>query len=206
MVTVAPGRAGASEGNEEPSPVGAMDSERREYTAPDIGHRSRFPEEAAAGAAGNGAHGPSSADAFKDAAARVGELKEYATYFVAAKLDGLKLTLRNVVLYAALGLVGAVVGATVLVTAGVYLLSGLAGAIGELFPEPYERWAGRLIVSLLVLGGVFGGVFFVMKRLTGSSRKRTIEKYENRKRDERALYGHDVTERAREYVAEQHRA
>jgi hypothetical protein len=174
-----------------------MDSQQHHNT----GDRSRFPEEGAdefrAGHDSNG-NGSSPATGLSDAAARFAELKEYASYFVAAKLDGLKLTLRNVVIYAVLGVVGAIVGVGVLVTASVYLLSGLAGAIGEIFPEPYEGWAGRLIVSMLVLGGTFGGVFFLMKRLTGSSRKRTIEKYENRKRDERAVHGHDVAERARE--------
>jgi hypothetical protein len=178
------------------------------YSAPDTGHRSRFGEDApeafgtstggAPVGSGNGHSGPSPAEAFKQAGARLAEVKEYAGYFVAAKVDSLKLTLRNLVLYAILGIVGAIVGTTVLVTASVYLLSGLAGAIGEIFPEPYEWWAGRLIVSVLVIGGTVVGVMLLMKSLTGSSRKRTIEKYENRKRDERNLHGTDVERRARE--------
>jgi hypothetical protein len=175
-------------------------------SAPGATPRSRFAQDATpeafgtstggAPAPGNG-HGtaaPSPSEALKDASQRVAEIKEYASYLVAAKLDGLKLTLRNIVLYAALGLVGAVIGATVLVTASVYLLSGLAGAIGAIFPDRYGWWLGRV----LVIGGAVAGVMFLMKSLTGSSRKRTIEKYENRKRVERNLYGHDVEERARE--------
>jgi len=186
------------------------------YSAPDTGHRSRFGEDApeafgtSTGGApvgagdGNGhAVGPSPAEAFKQAGARLAEVKEYAGYFVAAKVDALKLTLRNLVLYAILGVVGAIIGTTVLVTAAVYLLSGLAGAIGEIFPEPYEWWAGRLIVSLLVIGGTVVGVMLLTKSLTGSSRKRTIEKYENRKRDERNLHGTDVEQRAREQARQQ---
>lgn len=152
---------------------------------------------------GHGTDGVPPAEAFKQASARLGELKEYASLYVAAKLDGLKLTLRNIVLYAVLGLVGAIAGVTMIVTATVYLLSGLAGAIGEIALDPYEWWTGRLIVGALVLGVTFGGIFFLMKRLTGSSRKRTIEKYEDRKRTERQLYGHDVQERAREQARRQ---
>lgn len=175
------------------------------YRAPDPATRSRFAEDASAGAAGAGASdgGPSPMDGLKDASARLGELKEYATYFVGAKVDGIKLTLRNLALYAVLGLVGGVVGLGVLITATVMLLHGLAGLIGEIFPEPYEWWAGRLIVGLLIVGGTFAAVILVMKKLTGSSRKRTIEKYENRKQDERNLYGHDVAERAREQARRQ---
>ena len=147
---------------------------------------------------GNGASGPSPAEALKNASARLGELKEYVSLLVAAKVDGVKLTLRKIVFYAILGVVAAVIGVAMLVTASVYVLSGLAGAIGELFPEPYEWWAGRLIVGILVVGGTLVGVMLLTKSLTGSSRKRTIEKYENLKRIERDVYGHDVAERARE--------
>jgi hypothetical protein len=162
----------------------------------------KSPEAFASAGAGNGhgspAAGPSPAEALKQASGRLGELKEYVSLLVAAKVDGLKLTLRNIVFYAILGVVAAVIGVAMLVTASVYVLSGLAGAIGELFPEPYEWWAGRLIVGILFVGGTLVGVMLLTKSLTGSSRKRTIEKYENRKRVERNLYGHDVAERAKQ--------
>ena len=176
-----------------------MESQR--HTAPDTPPRveafgtGRDP--AAAESNGDGASAPP-ADAFRHATERLAELKEYGALYVAAKLDGLKLTLRNVLIYAALGLLAAIAGTAILVTAAVYVLSGLAGAIGEIFPNEYEWWVGRLIVGLLVLGGTFGGVIFVMKSMTGTSRKRTIRKYEQRKRDERNQFGHDVQERARE--------
>ena len=180
-----------------------MESERHPSTS-NAAHRSRFPEEAAADNAGNGADGASPAEGLKDAAARLAELKEYATYFVGAKVDGLKLTLRNIALYAVLGIVGGIVGIGLLITAAALLLTGLAGAIGAIF-NPDRPWVGGIVVGLLVLVGTFGGVIYLMKSLTGSSRKRTIEKYENRKRDERHLYGHDVAERAREQVQQQGR-
>jgi hypothetical protein len=148
---------------------------------------------------GNG-HGDdrAPADAFRDASARIAELKEYASYYVAAKVDSAKASARSAVLYAMLGVVGALIGIGLLVTAAVFFLEGLAGAIGALFPEGHGWWAGRLIVGVVVIAGALGGVWIVMKRLTGSSRKRTVEKYEARQRDERAQFGRDVQERARE--------
>jgi len=163
------------------------------------------PETSSSPASGNG-HGAangSPADHVKEAAAKLAEVKEYAGVLVAAKLDALKLTLRNVAVYAALGIVGGIVGIGALVAGVVLLLSGLSGLIGEIFPEKWEDWGGPLVVGLLVVGGAVVGVLVGMKLITGSSRKRTIEKYENRKRDERLAYGHDVAERAREQVERQ---
>ena len=173
---------------------------------PESGPRFHFaseksPEAFAAGAGSGNGHGGATrppAEALKDASARLSELKEYVGLLVAAKVDGVKLTLRKIVFYAILGVVAAVIGVAMLVTAAVYVLSGIAGGIGALFPDPYGWWAGRLIVGLLVVGGTLVGVMMLTKSLTGSSRKRTIEKYENRKRIERDVYGHDVAERARE--------
>ena len=144
----------------------------------------------------NGAPGP--AEAFKEAASRFAELKEYAGYYVAAKADSIKVTLRNIALYAVLGIVGGIVGLGVLIAAAVMLLNGLSGLIGEIFPEKWEHWGGDLVLGLLLVGGAAAAVIFGLKSITGSSRKRTIEKYENRKRDERNVYGHDVQDRAAE--------
>ena len=176
-----------------------MDTQRI-YTAPDTAPRVQ-PSSSSNACNGHGdANGSSPADAVKEAAAKLGEVKEYAGVLIAAKLDALKLTLRNVALYAVLGIVAGLVGIGMLITAGVLLMTGLAGLIGEIFPNDYEHWGGPLVLGLLIVGVAVGGVLFAMKSITGSSRKRTIEKYENRKRDERFAYGHDVAERAREQV------
>ena len=190
--------------NPQNCPPGAETGEPRFHFASE-----KSPEAFTSAGAGNGhgasAAGPSPAEALKQASGRLGELKEYVSLLVAAKVDGLKLTFRKLVFYAILGIVAAVIGAAMLVTAGVYVLSGLAGAIGALFPERYGWWAGQLIVGILVVGGTLVGVMLLTKSLTGSSRKRTIEKYENRKRDERNLNGHDVAERAKQQQVERER-
>jgi hypothetical protein len=43
----------------------------------------------------------------------LGEIKLYASHFLAAKIDGIKLTVRTVLIYAVLGLVGLIVLAAV---------------------------------------------------------------------------------------------
>jgi hypothetical protein len=144
--------------------------------------------------------GPSPADAFREAMAKVGEIKEYASYFVTAKVDGVKASVRNVVVYAALGVVGLLVGGAILATAAVLLLTGLAGAINMLFagtahPERWQ-WVGALVVSLLVLGGTVAGVMIGLKKVTGGGRRNTVKKYETRQRVQREQFGRDVHDRA----------
>ncbi len=64
------------------------------------------------------------------------ELYTYTVYFVSAKADGIKLSVRQVVVWAVLGMLMLIAATSVIVTAIVLLLTGLAGAL-----------AGQLIVS-----------------------------------------------------------
>jgi len=142
--------------------------------------------------AGNGhAEGPSPAEPFKEAASHIAALKEFASYYVGAKLDGIKVSLRNVGVYAALGILGLIAGSAVITTAVVLLLVGLALGIGKMF-DPDQPWVGAVVVGLLVLGGLAGGIVFGMKWLTNTSRKKLVQKYENRQRDQRINFGEDV--------------
>jgi len=144
--------------------------------------------------------GPSPAEHIKEAATRFGELKEFASYYAGAKLDGIKVTLRNAGVYAALGIVGLIAGSAVITTAVVLLLVGLALGIGKIF-DPDQPWVGAVVVGLLVLGGLAGGIIFGLKWLTNTSRKKLVQKYENRQRDQRINFGEDVRGR-REGVGE----
>ena len=156
----------------------------------DVG-MSDFPGAATGSSAGTNGDGHHPAEAFREAMGKVAELKEFASYYVSAKLDALKVTGRNLGVYAALGIVGLIAGGTIISTAAVLLLVGLAIAIGKPF-DPDQPWVGAIVVGLLVLGGLAGGIILFMKKLTNTSRKRVVEKYENRQRDQRIIYGEDV--------------
>jgi hypothetical protein len=134
-------------------------------------------------------------EALKDISKRFAELGEYVSYFIAAKLDGIKATTRNIGIMAGLGVMGAIAGGGFLVTLIVLLLRGIAGAIGALF-DPDRLWAGELITSVLFLTAIGIGVMIAMKKLTKSSRERTAKKYAARQQTERAKFGTDVNQRA----------
>ena len=61
-----------------------------------------------------------------------------------------------------------------------------------------RAWAGQLVGAVVILGGVFGGAWFFMKSLTNSWRKATVAKYERRKQEQKARFGRDVKQAARE--------
>jgi len=133
--------------------------------------------------------------AFHEAMAKLAELKEYISYYAAVRVDMLKVTVRNLGIYAGLGLVGLMAAAAMVVTAVVLLLQGIAGAFAQLIPR--FPWLGNLITAFIVLGGTALGIIIAMKKLTGTFRSQTVKKYEDRQRREHQQFGHDVQDRSR---------
>jgi len=134
--------------------------------------------------------GESPAEAFRGFGPLFSELGEYVSYFVSAKVDAVKVTARNIGIYAALGVVGLFAGCAVVITAAVLLMTGLAHGLGALLG--HRPWAGELIVGAVVLGGLAAGIVFVLKKVTNTSRDALVRKYENRQREQRSKFGHDV--------------
>ena len=185
----ASGGAAGSSGPAGSAKAGAGSASGYSASMGDVG-MSDFPGAATGSSAGTNGDGHHPAEAFREAMGKVAELKEFASYYVSAKLDAFKVTGRNLGVYAALGIVGLIAGGTIISTAAVLLLVGIAWGVGKLLWG--QLWLGALIVGLLVLGGLAGGIILFMKKLTNTSRKRVVEKYENRQRDQRIIYGEDV--------------
>jgi len=82
------------------------------------------------------------AEAWRLAVDQIGELKDYAAYFVSAKIDALIVTVRKIGILAALGVVGLLVLSTIVVMMAVMLCLGIAGAFEALTGR---RWVGDLL-------------------------------------------------------------
>jgi hypothetical protein len=134
-------------------------------------------------------------EAFRESLRHFAEIREYAGYYITAKLDSLRLGIRNVIILAALGIVGLIAVAAVIVTAVVLALVGVAGALAKVLPAGSE-WAANLITGTLFL--ILLGIVVVIgvSRLTRASRLNTVEKYERRKRSQQTRFGHDLDGRA----------
>jgi hypothetical protein len=125
---------------------------------------------------------------------RLAELRIYAGYYLAAKLDRLKLTIRQIVLLAIVGLVGVIAAVGAVVTAIVLLLCGIAGGLAALCG--HTPWLGDLLCGLLVLGIIAFGLWYFVRSFSKASRQATVDKYEREQAKQRTEIGQDVAQRA----------
>jgi hypothetical protein len=118
------------------------------------------------------------------------ELREYVSYYVTAKTDSAKLSLRNTVLWISFAALGFVAVAGLIVMASWFALSGIAQGVGALFGD--RAWIGAVITGVLALAGVGLGVSCAASTRKNAARKRTVRKYETRHARQRARFGRDV--------------
>ena len=134
-------------------------------------------------------------EGFQRATQLLGEYKEYASYYMATKIDGIKSSVRNVGIYAGLGIAGLMAFSALITTAVALFLIGAAMGLAHIF-DPPKYWLGALIVgfAVLVLIGVGAGVG--LAKANAGFRKATVDKYEQRKRWQRGQFGRDVEQAA----------
>lgn len=145
---------------------------------------------------------PSPAEALRRLQQQVGELQAYVTHFVSAKIDGLILSARQLVLWAVLGVVGLTAAVGLVVTAVVLVLTGAADGFARLFGGQW--WLGALVVGggTLILLGL--GIFIGMRTLQSRWRQQKVQQYDERQLQQSATFGHSVADRAAEETALQH--
>jgi large-conductance mechanosensitive channel len=126
----------------------------------------------------------------------VRELVEYANFYVETRKDSFRASIRGLILKAVVGVIGAIVGVTVLIMATIYLMSGIAAGLGWLFGERWEL--GRFALAAILFVALGAGAFLVIKSMNRKARQRTIKKYEQRQQDQKSKFGHNVRQRAAE--------
>ena len=70
---------------------------------------------------------------------------------------------------------------------------GIAGGIGAIFNI---WWLGYLITGVGLLGTVALGTWFALQRMTNSSRRKTMARYQQRQNEQHKDFHHNVDERA----------
>ena len=125
----------------------------------------------------------------------VAEIVAYAQQFVAAKIAGGVYAVRKLAILAVLGLVGGIAGASIVVTASAMLVFGLAEIIAAFLPEQF-KWAGKVIVGLLVLGATFAGLWLLLRFSVKAGKDTALQQYRLSLKKQRLSYGHDAFGRA----------
>jgi hypothetical protein len=134
-------------------------------------------------------------EALRRLQAQLEELGEYARFYASAKKDAILASARKLALLGLAGVAAFAVFCTMLITAAVLALLGLAQWIGDALGD--RLWAGYLIVGwgllLLVAAGFAAAVIYLQRRF----RTQTLNKYDKRRRNQRARFGHDLGQQAR---------
>jgi hypothetical protein len=145
---------------------------------------------------------PSPQEALRRLLQQIEELRAYSTHFVSAKVDGLMLSARQLLVWAVLGIVGLIALAGLVVTSIVLFLDGAAGGLGRLFGG--RLWLGQLVVGggLLVLLTL--SILIGVRTWQRRSRQQKVQQYDERQLQQRAAFGHSVADRATEDRSIQH--
>ena len=139
---------------------------------------------------------PSPPEALHRLQQQIEELQAYFTHFVSAKVDGFLLSGRQLALWTALGIMGLLALAGLIITAIVLLLGGAAAGLGLLFGG--QLWLGGLL-SLLALS-----IFIGMRTWQNRSRQQKVQQYDERQLQQRTAFGRNVADRATEDASVQH--
>lgn len=140
------------------------------------------------------AQGPSVEEALQRLQQQVVELGAYTSQLVSAKLDQLKLSGRNAVLWTVVGGLGTLVLITMIVVAVVLLLIGCATGLGMVLDG--NLWLGQIIVGLGLLGMLVVAVLIGSRRIQRQARIQKVQHYAERQRQQRAQFGHSATDLA----------
>jgi uncharacterized membrane protein YccC len=147
-------------------------------------------DDAAASAPGNQ---PRQEPAGASVRQRLAELREYFSYYTAARLDSLKSSVRRLVLWAVVLLIGLLAVAGFVITAVVLICNGICDALTRLL---HSRSLGEFLTGILLLLGLFAAAYFGLGAMRQFWHSQAVAKYEARRQRQREHFGHDVSEAA----------
>jgi membrane protein implicated in regulation of membrane protease activity len=124
---------------------------------------------------------------------KIAELFEYFSYYLTARIDAVRLSIRRRIFVAALVLVAVLTAAGMIVAAGVLICYGISGGLAQLF---HSQWIGELVTGLLVLAAVAMMAALVLRRLFALSHAKRLAKYQTLRERQKVRFGRDVAEQA----------
>lgn len=126
--------------------------------------------------------------------AHLAELQEYLSHYLAAKSDLVKHQVRKILLLAVAGLLGGIALTALVVKSVLLVLEGISLGLSA---WTGWAWLGPLATGAAVLALLIVGYVIAIAGWKRSSRRRSIEHYEERQRRQRAAFGHDIASKCR---------
>jgi hypothetical protein len=102
---------------------------------------------------------PSETDAFDGLIRPLSEMREHFLYYLSARADSARLSLRNALFRMTLAALAFVLVAGLSVAATWFVVNGTAEGLGLLFGN--RPWAGNLLTGLLLVAGLGGGLYVI---------------------------------------------
>jgi hypothetical protein len=130
---------------------------------------------------------------------RLGELFDYAAYYLLTRIDAGKHYLKRKILWLSIVALTVLACAGATVTAVVLLCAGVADGLSDLLGH---RWAGELLTGVLLLAVTAGAGYWLMNHLVGQSKRERMMKFEKMRARHRQRYGHDIADAARQASTE----
>lgn len=127
---------------------------------------------------------------------QLGELSAFASHYVSAKMDGLKLSGRNIAIWAMMGALAGIILISMIVVAVVLLLMGCAAGLGAVLGG--TPWLGQIAVGLGLLVLFAIAILIGTRRIQRQSRAQKVQDYDERQRQQRIQFGHNVNDIANE--------
>ena len=137
---------------------------------------------------------PSAEEALQRLQLQLRELVAYVSHFVSVKLDELKLSGRQIALWAIIGGLSAVTLISVIVMSVVLILTGCAIGLGVALG--HAQWLGQIIVGLGMLGLLAVATLIGYRLIRRQSRIQKVQYYAERQRQQQASFGTSVADRA----------
>jgi hypothetical protein len=124
----------------------------------------------------------------------VSELQAYALHLVTAKVDGMQHVVRQIATWAAVGIVGLIAAAGVLVTAVVLFILGVAQGLAIAFGD--RIWLGNAVtgLGLVVLTAVI--LLIGIRRQQRKSYNQRRQAYAERQLQQQVAFGRNVADHA----------